>query len=61
MESANDARGSKNESTVYHHSAEGPLLKDTVIYCAADKYGLEELKRIALRKQGLRKSLFKIQ
>lgn len=44
------------ESTVYHRSVEGDLLKDTVIYCAAEKYGLEELKKLALRKQGLRKS-----
>jgi hypothetical protein len=29
------------------------ILRDTVIYCAADRYGLEELKRLALRKQGL--------
>lgn len=43
-----------SESTVYHQDAEGYLLKDTVIYCAAEKYGLEELKRLALRKQGLR-------
>lgn len=41
------------ESTVYHHGVDGELLKDTVIYCAAEKYGLEELKRVALRKQGL--------
>ena len=41
------------ESTVYHSSVEGPLLKDTVIYCTAEKYGLGELKRLALRKQGL--------
>ncbi len=47
------------ESTVYHHSVDGELLKDTVIYCTAEKYGLDELKRVALRKQGLRKySLF---
>jgi hypothetical protein len=45
-----------SESTVYHHATDGDILKDTVIYCAADKYGLEELKRVALRKQGLRKS-----
>jgi len=43
------------ESTVYHHGIDGNLLKDTVIYCAAQKYGLEELKKLALRKQGLRK------
>lgn len=44
------------ESTVYHHGVEGELLKDTVIYCTAEKYGLEELKKVALRKQGLRES-----
>jgi hypothetical protein len=49
-----NGRGSV-ESTVYHHGAEGEILKDTVIYCTAEKYGLEELKRVALRKQGLRK------
>ena len=42
--------------TVYHHGVEGELLKDTVIYCTAEKYGLEELKKVALRKQGLRES-----
>ncbi|KAK1781850.1 hypothetical protein QBC45DRAFT_320000 [Copromyces sp. CBS 386.78] len=39
--------------TIYHHSVDGEVLKDTVIYCAGEKYGLEEMKRIALRKQGL--------
>lgn len=43
------------EPTVYHHGVEGELLKDTVIYCTAEKYGLDELKKVALRKQGLRK------
>jgi hypothetical protein len=42
------------ESTIYHHGVDGELLKDTVIYCTAEKYGLDELKRVALRKQGLR-------
>lgn len=46
------------ESTVYHRSFDGDLLKDTVIYCAAERYGLSELKKIALRKQGLRKLLY---
>lgn len=46
----------RSESTIYHQGVDGELLKDTVIYCAAEKYGLEELKRVALRKQGLRKS-----
>ncbi len=44
-----------SESTVYHHGIDGDLLKDTVIYCAAERYGLDELKKISLRKQGLRK------
>jgi hypothetical protein len=43
------------ESTVYHRGVDGDLLKDTVVYCAAEKYGLDELKKLALRKQGLRK------
>ena len=45
----------RSESIVYHRGVDGDLLKDTVIYCAAEKYGLEELKKLALRKQGLRK------
>lgn len=48
------------ESTVYHRSVDGDLLKDTVIYCAAEKYGLQELKNLALRKQGLRKFVVRI-
>ena len=41
------------ESTVFHNGVGGVILKDTAIYCTADKFGLDELKRIALRKQGL--------
>ncbi|KAJ6443063.1 BTB/POZ domain-containing protein [Purpureocillium lavendulum] len=51
-----DGRGSV-ESTVYHRGIDGDLLKDTVIYCAAEKYGLEELKKLALRKQGLQSGI----
>ncbi|PYH42357.1 uncharacterized protein BP01DRAFT_303317, partial [Aspergillus saccharolyticus JOP 1030-1] len=41
-------------ATFYHHRA-GLILRDTAIYCAAEHYGLPEgLKRLALRKQGLR-------
>lgn len=47
-----DGRG-QVESTVYHYAMNGQVLKDTMIYCTAEKYGLEELKRVALRKQGL--------
>ncbi|PTB65942.1 hypothetical protein BBK36DRAFT_1203204 [Trichoderma citrinoviride] len=45
------------ESTVYHHGVDGDLLKDTVIYCAAERYGLGELKKLALRKQGLQSGI----
>ena len=33
------------------------LLKDTAVYCLADKFGLPELKRLALRKQGLQSGI----
>jgi hypothetical protein len=45
------------ESTIYLAGAGGLVLKDTVIYCAAGKYGLEDLKRLALRKQGLQSGI----
>lgn len=48
-----DHGGRAPEATVYLFSAGAEVLRDTVIYCAADRYGLEELKRLALRKQGL--------
>lgn len=41
------------EATIYLPSAGHHILRDTVVYCAAERYGLEELKRLALRKQGL--------
>lgn len=40
-------------STIYHDRVGGVLLKDTAIYCSAEKFGLQDLKRLALRKQGL--------
>ncbi|KIY02832.1 uncharacterized protein Z520_01297 [Fonsecaea multimorphosa CBS 102226] len=43
--------------TIYHHAAKQTLMRDTVIYCSAELYGLEELKRLALRKQGLRQGM----
>jgi len=45
------------EATSYISSVGEHLLKDTAIYCAAEKYGLEELKRLALRKQGLQSGI----
>ncbi|CAG8892049.1 unnamed protein product [Penicillium nalgiovense] len=40
-------------ATVFHHRARGVILRDTAIYCAAEKYNLPHLQRLALRKQGL--------
>lgn len=57
LESAGSDDQAAPESTVYLHGIDGDLLKDTVLYCAAERYGLSELKKLALRKQGLRKSL----
>ncbi|KAK0124063.1 hypothetical protein ONS95_009049 [Cadophora gregata] len=56
LETGDGSAGSV-ESTVYHHGVDGELLKDTVIYCTAEKYGLDELKRVALRKQGLQSGI----
>ncbi|KAL8710134.1 MAG: hypothetical protein Q9220_005217 [cf. Caloplaca sp. 1 TL-2023] len=53
----NNAKGSNAESTVYHQDSGQVLLKDTMLYCTAEKYGIEELKRLALRKQGLQSGI----
>jgi len=45
------------EATIYISGVGQDLLRDTVIYCAAEKYGLEELKHLALRKQGLQSGI----
>jgi hypothetical protein len=45
------------EATVYLSSVGQYLLRDTVVYCAAERYGLDELKRLALRKQGLQSGI----
>ncbi|MCJ1404326.1 hypothetical protein MMC11_007551 [Xylographa trunciseda] len=55
-ETNNSGRGAV-ESTVYHPGTQQILLKDTLLYCTAERYGLEELKRLALRKQGLQSGI----
>ncbi|SPO04075.1 uncharacterized protein DNG_06758 [Cephalotrichum gorgonifer] len=55
--SAATAAASSCEATVYLTSAGDDLLRDTVVYCAADRYGLEDLKLLALRKQGLQSGI----
>ncbi|KAI8623667.1 hypothetical protein F5Y19DRAFT_352374 [Xylariaceae sp. FL1651] len=51
-----DGRGAV-EATMYVPSVGKYLLRDTVVYCAADRFGLEELKRLSLRKQGLQSGI----
>lgn len=46
-----------SESSVYHPTTGQTLLKDTLIYCTAERYGLDDLKRLALRKQGLQSGI----
>ncbi|ATY65945.1 BTB POZ fold domain containing [Cordyceps militaris] len=48
-----EAGGRATGAAVHLDSVGADVLRDTVIYCAAERYGLEELKRLALRKQGL--------
>jgi len=50
-------RGSSVEPTMFHSDVGDYILRDTAVYCAADKFGLEELKRLALRKQGLQSGI----
>jgi hypothetical protein len=45
------------EATMYVPSIDQSLLRDTVVYCAAERFGLEELKRLSLRKQGLQSGI----
>lgn len=49
-------RGS-SEATMFHSGVGAELLRDTVVYCAAEKYGLDGLKWLALRKQGLQSGI----
>ncbi|OAT14015.1 hypothetical protein BDBG_09107 [Blastomyces gilchristii SLH14081] len=42
-----------SESTIINQVDGAVILKDTAVYCAAERYGLDDLKRLALRKQGL--------
>ena len=52
-----DANGRKVVESMVQHPRLGPLLKDTLVYCTADRYGLEDLKRLSLRKQGLQSGI----
>jgi hypothetical protein len=52
-----DGGAANNSHEAIVQSSVGPILKDTVIYCQADKYGLQELKKLALKKQGLQSGI----
>lgn len=54
LEDVDYAAVSPNDTTLYHKGLQQSLLKDTLVYCSAERFGLEELKRLALEKQGLR-------
>jgi hypothetical protein len=45
------------EPTFYHAGVGDIILRDTAVYCAAERFGLEELKRLSLRKQGLQSGI----
>ncbi|PYI02264.1 hypothetical protein BO78DRAFT_422742 [Aspergillus sclerotiicarbonarius CBS 121057] len=51
------SRSSSSEATFFHPGTGGLILRDTAVYCAAEKYGLGELKHLALRKQGLQSGI----
>lgn len=55
--SSNSSSRSSVEATLLLHGYEQPLLRDTVIYCAAEQYGLDGLKTLAIRKQGLQSGI----
>jgi len=49
-------RGS-TDATIFHSGVGDVILRDTAVYCAAERYSLDELKRLALRKQGLQSGI----
>jgi len=50
-------RGNAESVTIHHRRVGDLILRDTAIYCTAERFGLEELKRLALRKQGLQSGI----
>ncbi|KAF1348187.1 hypothetical protein BDV97DRAFT_400348 [Delphinella strobiligena] len=50
-------RGTAESVTMHHRVVGGLILRDTAVYCTAERFGLEELKRLALRKQGLQSGI----
>lgn len=44
-------------STIYLSSIDSYILRDTVIYCCAGRFGLLDLKKLSLRKQGMQSAI----
>lgn len=42
---------------MYLPSIDSYILRDTIIYCCAERYGLSELKKLSLRKQGMQSAI----
>ncbi|GLB03799.1 hypothetical protein AtubIFM57258_009046 [Aspergillus tubingensis] len=42
---------------IFHPAVGAEILRDTAVYCAAEKYSLEHLKRLSLKKQGLHSNI----
>jgi hypothetical protein len=49
--------GFNDSATIFHHGVGDYILRDTAVYCAALRFGLPELQRLALRKQGLQSGI----
>lgn len=50
-------RRATESASIHHHRVGDSILRDTAMYCAAERYGLDELQRLALRKQGLKSGI----
>ncbi|KAI5238881.1 hypothetical protein E4T43_07101 [Aureobasidium subglaciale] len=50
-------RGNSDTVATLSVKVNGLILRDTAIYCLAERFGLEELKKLSLRKQGLQSGI----
>lgn len=57
LEDAQDDNNPHGRATILLSAVNGVVLRDTVVYCAAERYGLETLQKLALRKQGLQRGI----
>lgn len=57
LDSEKKAGGLNEFATIYHHGVGDYILRDTAVYCTALRFGLSDLQRLALRKQGLQSGI----